>query len=141
MAASSSVSSASASAHLTTVTKSGTDGDSVDVWTLSCSSTGITVVISSIGASIESLQVPDRSGKVDDIVLGFDLASGSESSHYSDNNPYFGCIVGRVANRIACASFDLDGKNYTLAGWHCEMKRNSLFVSYLPIIHFNTPCS
>jgi aldose 1-epimerase len=117
MAASSSVSSASASAHLTTVTKSGTDGDSVDVWTLSCSSTGITVVISSIGASIESLQVPDRSGKVDDIVLGFDLASeSSSSSRYIDNNPYFGCIVGRVANRIACASFDLDGKNYTLAG-------------------------
>jgi aldose 1-epimerase len=54
--------------------------------------------------------VPDRSGKPDDVVLGFD-----NLGQYLKGHPYFGCTVGRVANRIAKGRFTLDGKEYTLA--------------------------
>jgi aldose 1-epimerase len=59
------------------------------------------------GGIITSLRVADRSGRVDDIVLGFDSLSG-----YLKDSPYFGAIVGRYANRIAKGRFTLDGKTY-----------------------------
>ena len=54
--------------------------------------------------------MPDRQGKLGDIVLGFD-----NLEQYLKGHPYFGCTVGRVANRIAKGRFTLDGKTYTLA--------------------------
>ena len=48
-----------------------------------------------------------------DIVLGFDNMDGYTSKQ--TKNPYFGAVVGRVANRIANGKFNLDGKEYTLA--------------------------
>ena len=72
---------------------------------------GIEVHLLQTGASIQRLLLPDRDGKLADVVLGFD-----EEARYSDGtSPYFGAIVGRVANRIANASFVLDGKTYRLA--------------------------
>ncbi|MGH9546416.1 MAG: aldose epimerase family protein [Terriglobales bacterium] len=62
------------------------------------------------GGIIVSLRVPDKSGKLDDIVLGYDKVDG-----YLQNPTYFGAIVGRYANRIANATFTLDGVKYTLA--------------------------
>jgi aldose 1-epimerase len=71
---------------------------------------GIRVRIMTLGAAIQSLSVPDRSGQAGDIVLGFDSPQG-----YLQNPSYFGATVGRFANRIAKGHFTLDGKDYTLA--------------------------
>jgi aldose 1-epimerase len=71
---------------------------------------GLVVKITNYGAIITQILVPDRNGKLGDIVLGYDSLSG-----YIANNPYFGCIAGRYANRIAKGKFTLDGKEYTLA--------------------------
>lgn len=65
---------------------------------------GMSVALLSYGAIIQSIKVPDRSGKVEDVVLGFDDVTGYRKS----NNPYFGALVGRVANRIARGEFTLN---------------------------------
>jgi aldose 1-epimerase len=59
---------------------------------------------------VTELHVPDRTGKLDDIVLGHDHLDG-----YLKSSPYFGATVGRVANRIKDARFELEGKTYELA--------------------------
>ncbi|KAF5735531.1 aldose 1-epimerase-like [Tripterygium wilfordii] len=61
------------------------------------------------GATIMSLVVPDKHGKLADVVLGYDKVK-----IYKNDSVYFGAIVGRVANRIAGAQFTLDGKHYKL---------------------------
>ena len=71
---------------------------------------GITVKITNYGGIITQILVPDKNGKTGDIVLGYDSLQP-----YVSNNPYFGAIVGRYANRIANGEFTLDGKKYTLA--------------------------
>lgn len=74
-------------------------------------STGtVTAKISNVGATIVSLLVPDAKGNLADVVLGFD----SLDTYANDNAPYFGCIVGRVANRIKEGKFALNGAKYTL---------------------------
>lgn len=73
-------------------------------------SNGITVEITNYGGIITRLFVPDRIGKADDIVLGFDQLAGYQGEH-----PYFGAIIGRYGNRIAKGKFSIDGKVYTLA--------------------------
>jgi aldose 1-epimerase len=60
---------------------------------------------------VVSLLVPDQAGVRADVLLGFDDLAG----FLSKENPYFGCIVGRVGNRIARGRFTLDGVEYTLA--------------------------
>ena len=62
------------------------------------------------GAALQSLCVPDRSGKPIDVVLGFDTLR-----EYMENDGYLGAIVGRYANRIRNARFTLNGTEYTLA--------------------------
>src|SRR6185503_506317 len=62
------------------------------------------------GAIVSELQVPDRNGKAADVVLGFE-----KLEDWLKNPAYFGCVVGRVANRIAQGKFRLEGKEYTLA--------------------------
>lgn len=84
-------------------------GQAVDSYTLRNSS-GTEAVIITYGARVRSLKCPDASGKIADIVLGFDDIEG-----YQGENPYFGAIVGRYGNRIAKGKFTLDGKTYTLA--------------------------
>ena len=66
--------------------------------------------ITNYGGIVVSLHVPDRSGALADVVLGYETLDG-----YLKASPYFGCIVGRYGNRIADARFTLDGKTYTLA--------------------------
>jgi aldose 1-epimerase len=70
---------------------------------------GVVVRIMTLGASIQSLRTPDRNGRVDDIVLGYDTAA-----EYLGNPQYFGSTVGRFANRIAKGHFALDGTTYQL---------------------------
>ena len=62
------------------------------------------------GATIVSLRVPDRAGRLDDVVLGFDTGE----AYVAQNSPYFGALVGRYANRIAGGRFTLDGHTYQL---------------------------
>jgi aldose 1-epimerase len=85
------------------------EGRPVDLYTLT-NSQGLEVRAMTYGGIIVSLRVPDKTGKVDDIVLGHDNLDG-----YLDNSPYFGAIVGRYANRIANGTFTLDGVKYSLA--------------------------
>jgi aldose 1-epimerase len=74
-------------------------------------SRGAIASVTNYGATLVDLQVPDKDGKLADVVLGFDSVTGYES----DANQYFGCTTGRVANRIAGGKFTLDGKTYQLA--------------------------
>jgi aldose 1-epimerase len=83
------------------------DGVAVDQITLTNANGAIARVITR-GATLAELHVPDRDGKLADVVLGFDDVAGYES----DRNQYFGCTTGRVANRIAKGSFKVDGKRY-----------------------------
>ncbi|GAI83556.1 unnamed protein product, partial [marine sediment metagenome] len=85
------------------------DGKQVDLYTLTNTS-GIRARITSFGAILVSLEVPDRDGNLADITLGFDKLDGYVGVH-----PYFGAIVGRYANRIGKAAFKLDGVEYKLA--------------------------
>lgn len=71
---------------------------------------GVEVSISNLGAIIQSLIVPDKTGKPCDIVLGFDDMSQYLEQDYLNTNSYLGAMVGRYANRIANSCFELDGE-------------------------------
>ena len=81
----------------------------VDLYILTNSS-GMVAKVMTYGATLTELDAPDRNGKLDDVVLGFDGIDG-----YLGKEPYFGATVGRVGNRIAKGRFTLDGKAYQLA--------------------------
>ncbi len=72
---------------------------------------GMQVSILNYGGTVTKLIVPDKNGDMGDVVLGFSSIDG----YLQKNNPFFGALVGRYANRIANAKFTLDGKTYTLA--------------------------
>src|SRR6202453_5371603 len=84
------------------------DGIKVEIYTLE--EGALKARVMTYGARLVSLEVPDRSGKVADIVLGYESLAG----YTADPKSYFGSIVGRYGNRIAHASFTLDGKRYQL---------------------------
>ncbi|HBP39161.1 MAG TPA: galactose-1-epimerase [Clostridiales bacterium] len=65
----------------------------------------------SYGGAVQSLLMPDRSGRFQDIVLGYDDMAGYEGL----NNPYHGALIGRHGNRIEDACFEIDGRTYHLA--------------------------
>lgn len=71
---------------------------------------GARACVTGLGATLVSLQVPDRAGVLGHVVLGFDSAAA-----YLGEHPYFGSTVGRYANRIGGARFALDGREYRLA--------------------------
>src|SRR5438874_4509811 len=85
------------------------DGSKVEAVTLT-NSAGMSARIITLGATLQSLVVPDRSGKKEDVVLGYDTAQ-----EYLTRPNFFGASVGRYANRIAKGKFTLDGKAFTLA--------------------------
>ncbi len=85
------------------------DGKPVELYTLR-NSAGIEARIMTYGGIIVSLKVPDKNGKLGDVVLGYDNLDS-----YVKNSPYFGALIGRYGNRIAKGHFTLDGKEYTLA--------------------------
>jgi aldose 1-epimerase len=85
------------------------DGQSVDIYTLQ-NRNGLEARIMTYGGIVVSLKTPDKSGKFDDVVLGYDTLEA-----YLKRNPYFGALVGRYGNRIAKGKFTLNGKTYSLA--------------------------
>jgi len=100
-------------------------GKEVNLFTLT-NSNGNVLKLSSFGARIIWIEVPDRNGNKENVTFGFDTFDGM-----INGDPYFGSVVGRYANRIAKGKFTLDGVEYTLAlnngpnslhggpgGWH-----------------------
>jgi len=84
------------------------DGREVHQYTLENRS-GVAAQIIDYGAAVTSLRIPDRNGKMADVVLGYDSLQG-----YIDGTTYFGAIVGRYGNRIGKGRFQLDGREYQL---------------------------
>jgi aldose 1-epimerase len=85
------------------------DGQAVEVYTLR-NGRGMQVRAITYGAIIQAIEVPDRSGRIGDVTLGFDSLPG-----YLTTSPYFGAVVGRYANRIARGRFTLEARTYRLA--------------------------
>jgi len=85
------------------------EGAEVQLFRLT-NSNGVEVAITNYGGIVVSLKVPDRAGKLADVVLGFDTLEG-----YLKGHPYFGALVGRYGNRIAKGRFKLNGVEYKLA--------------------------
>jgi len=84
------------------------EGEEISLYVLT-SAKGLRARIINYGAILVSIDVPDRHGKLDDVVLGFDSLD-----KYFARHPYFGATVGRYANRIGNARFVLDGVEYKL---------------------------
>jgi aldose 1-epimerase len=102
-----------------------TDGQSVNLYTLT-SPDGMVVKISNYGGVVQSIWVPDRKGNLTNVALGFptladyvsDFTQGATGTPWplsgGSGDTYFGAIIGRYANRIGNASFNLNGKTYKL---------------------------
>lgn len=88
------------------------DGTPVEIFTLSDGA--YEARIATYGGVLVSLKTPDRSGKVADVVLGFDTVDGYVANFNGASDAYFGAIIGRYANRVAHGSFTLNGQKYSL---------------------------
>lgn len=86
------------------------DGQSAALYTLT-NRNGAEARITTYGGIVVSLKVPDRSGKMDDIVLGYD----NLDDYVKGNSAYFGALIGRYGNRIGKGRFTLNGVEYKLA--------------------------
>jgi aldose 1-epimerase len=84
------------------------DGTAVPIYTLT--SGQVEVRVMAYGAKLVSIRTPDRTGKVADIVLGYNALQ----DYLNDTKTYFGSVVGRYGNRIALGKFTLDGKTYQI---------------------------
>jgi aldose 1-epimerase len=83
------------------------NGTEVDRYTLTNGDLRVRII--TYGGILQTIEVPDRKGKLANVALGFD-----NLTDYVERNPYFGCITGRYANRIALGQFTLDGVTYQL---------------------------
>lgn len=89
------------------------DGREVDCYRIT-NDNGIEMRVINYGGIIVSLKTPDRSGHLDDIVLGFNTLDDYLSPAYQQANPYFGALIGRYGNRIANGRFTIDGETYQI---------------------------
>lgn len=121
----------------------GKTGEGADVFLYTLNNSIIEAVIINFGASVVSLKVPDKSGNLTDIVLGYD-----ELSKYENDCKYLGASVGRCANRIKDGKIKINGKEYQLSKndgenqlhggfkgfnkkiWQAELEENSITFSY-----------
>jgi len=85
------------------------DGKTAELYTLK-NKNGMQVSITNFGATVVSIMVPDKAGKMADVALGYDDLAG-----YELNKNYLGVLVGRYGNRIAHGKFSIDATEYTLA--------------------------
>jgi aldose 1-epimerase len=95
--------------HIETEPSGLSDGRQVELYTLT-NRRGVEAKITNYGATVVSLKVPDRAGRFDDVLLGYDTLEGYRRSTF-----YVGPVIGRYANRIARGRFSLNGKEYRLA--------------------------
>lgn len=101
------------------------DGNTVRLFTLN-NSNGLIAKITNFGATLVSLFVPDKNGKLDDVVLGFDTLE----KYFNNNICYFGSTIGRNSNRIKNASFALNSATYNLD--KNERQKNNLHSGFKP---------
>nr|WP_233454695.1 aldose epimerase family protein [Hymenobacter negativus] len=87
------------------------DGTEIQLYTLT-NKQGAQATITNYGGTLVGLLMPDREGKMDDVVLGFDNVSDYQSPAFRKANPYIGALIGRYGNRIAKGKFTIDGKTY-----------------------------
>lgn len=85
------------------------DGKPVALYVIR-NSNGLTAAITNFGGRVVSLVVPDENGEAVDVSIGF----GSLEGYLGSTEAYFGAAIGRIANRVANANFQLDGKTYQL---------------------------
>ena len=90
------------------------EGEAIHQYTLE-NDNGVSVKISTYGATITSILLPNKDGKIEEIVCGFDTFESYFSDDYKANAPYFGGTVGRYCSQIKDAKFSLNGKEYELA--------------------------
>lgn len=83
-------------------------GEDVKLYSLK-NANGMEIAVTDYGAALVKVIVPDKDKKMQDVVLGYDSAAA-----YEARDVYFGATVGRVANRIGGAAFELNGKSYEL---------------------------
>lgn len=86
------------------------DGKQVDLYSLK-NKNGLEITVTNYGGRVVSLMVPDKNGKLEDVVLGYESIDG----YLNANEQYFGASIGRYGNRIANGSFILDSIKYNLA--------------------------
>jgi Galactose mutarotase and related enzymes len=91
-----------------------TDNKEVSLFTLT-NTNGMEVKITNFGGIVTSIMVPDKSGKIENVVLGFDSLKSYTNEAYQKACPYFGALIGRYGNRIKLGKFKLDSVEYTLA--------------------------
>ena len=84
-------------------------GEKAHLWTVKGKG-GMEMSVTDYGGKVVSLTAPDKNGKFEDVVIGFDNAEG-----WDKTNPYFGALIGRYGNRIKDGKFTLDGKEYELS--------------------------
>lgn len=99
-------------------------GEEVIKYTIK-NSNGLELSAISFGAALVSFKCPDRNGKIDDILLGYD-----KLEDYLSNPHYFGVTIGRIANRIANAKFILDGKEYQLGANEGSNNHHGGFIGF-----------
>lgn len=97
-------------------------GEKVELYTLTNNS-GAFVKITNYGGIITDIHVPDKNGKLTNVVLGFDRVEVYYSEDYKKLMPYFGAIIGRYANRIAKGKFEIKGVTYSVP---CNLGSNAL---------------
>lgn len=109
------------------------DGAAVDSYTLT-NAKGAEAKIITYGGIVVSLKVPDRTGKLSDIVLGYDSMDG-----YNKNAGYLGALIGRYGNRIARGKFKLNGVEYSLAVNNGENHLHGGIKGYDKVVWTATP--
>ena len=110
------------------------DGKTVTKYTMT-NAKGMSVSVIDLGACITNIWVPDRDGKLADVVLGYDNVAG-----YEANKPHFGGFIGRVGNRIGDAKFVINGKTYEVEKNNGKNHLHGGFVGYEKLM-YETECS
>src|SRR5829696_701952 len=100
----------------------------IDLYTLT-NDKGVEARITTYGGIVVSLKVPDRNGRLGDVVLGYENLEG-----YLTNSSYFGALIGRYGNRIAKGSFQLGGTPYQLAQNNSENHLHGGVVGFDKVI-------